>query len=236
VKNLKLFAVGDLHLPGGQDKPMDIFGDCWTNHFQQISASWLQQVSSDDVVLIPGDISWAMHLEQALPDLHAIGDLPGRKLILRGNHDYWWSSITQIRSRLPDSMTAIQHDAVDLGSLVVCGTRGWMFPTDELMLSTEDMRICQRELLRLRMALDQAMTILRARPLVVMLHFPPLLGKVLHTCYTEVLEQYPVTHVVYGHLHGAGIRSAFQGKNQGIVYQLVSCDAVGFQVVPVPVL
>lgn len=230
---MKLFAVGDLHLPGGQEKPMDIFGDGWLHHFDQIAASWRAQVTTEDAVLIPGDISWAMHLSQALPDLEAIGALPGRKVILRGNHDYWWSSITQIRSKMPPGMMAIQHDAVDLGDVVVCGTRGWMFSSDEFVLSDEDMRICQREQLRLKMSLEAAMGMLRGRPLVVMMHYPPLLNQVMDTCYTAILAQYPVRCVVYGHLHGAGIRSAFQGDHRGVAYQLVSCDALGFQVAPV---
>ena len=109
---MRVFAIGDLHLPGGDDKPMNIFGDRWTGHFDKISANWRETADEDDVILIPGDISWAMQLENALPDLEAIGALPGKKILLRGNHDYWWSTVTRVRESLPEKMYALQNDAV----------------------------------------------------------------------------------------------------------------------------
>ena len=108
---MAIFAIGDLHLPGGDMKPMDVFGAHWENHFERISEDWRAKVTDEDVVLIPGDISWAMQLGDALEDLRRIALLPGRKLILRGNHDYWWSSLTQLRCALPESMHAVQNDA-----------------------------------------------------------------------------------------------------------------------------
>ena len=121
---MKLFAIGDLHLPGGDDKPMDVFGQHWEGHFERISQDWRERVTDEDVVLIPGDISWAMQLENAKPDLMAINDLPGRKIIMKGNHDYWWNTLSQVKSALPQGMEALQHNAIDAGCCVVCGTRG----------------------------------------------------------------------------------------------------------------
>lgn len=122
---MRVFAIGDLHLPGGEDKPMNVFGDRWDEHFEKISADWKARVGEEDVVLIPGDISWAMQLEHAADDLQAIGSLPGIKILLRGNHDYWWSTITRVRELLPPKMYALQNDAIRIGDYVFCGSRGW---------------------------------------------------------------------------------------------------------------
>ena len=138
---MSLFAIGDLHLSGGADKPMDVFGPHWQGHFDRIRADWQAKVKPEDVVLIPGDISWAMRLEDAVADLESIAQLPGRKVLIRGNHDYWWNSITRVRSVLPEGFTALQHDAADLGECVVCGTRGWSIPTGDVPLTPEDMKI-----------------------------------------------------------------------------------------------
>ena len=126
---MNVFAVSDLHLPGGQDKPMDVFGGDWAGHLEKIKADWRGKVSKEDIVLIAGDISWAMTLESALPDLNALADLPGRKIFIRGNHDYWWSGITALRRSAPDdSFYFLQNDCVRFDGLVVCGSRGWACP------------------------------------------------------------------------------------------------------------
>lgn len=232
---MTLFAIGDLHLPGGEKKPMNVFGDHWENHFARISEDWRARVGAEDVVLIPGDISWAMQLERAVEDLRDIGALPGKKVIIKGNHDYWWSGISKLRRVLPPSMTAIQHGAVDFGEFVVCGTRGWMFPTGDTPLAAEDERILSRELLRLEMALTEAEKLAQGqKPIVVMLHYPPLLLTQLDTPFTQVLSRHIVHTVVYGHLHGAGIRAGFHGTHEGIRYLLTSCDALGFRLAEVP--
>lgn len=232
---MRLFAIGDLHLPGGDEKPMDVFGDHWEDHFAKIAQDWQQRVTEEDVVLIPGDTSWAMQLASAVPDLQAIDALPGRKILIKGNHDYWWGGIGQVRRALPEGMQAIQHDVVDLGDAVVCGTRGWAYPTEETPLSQEDERIFNREMIRLELALQSAVKIAGERPIVVMLHYPPLYNLDKDTPFTRVLEKYPVHTVVYGHLHGAGIRAGFTGEWQGIRYLLASCDSLGFALAEVPI-
>ena len=125
---MSIFAIGDLHLPGGDKKPMDVFGARWERHFERICADWQSRVKPEDIVLIPGDISWAMQLGDALNDLREIAKLPGTILLLRGNHDYWWSSLSQLRACLPENMHAVQNDAFDAGECVFCGTRGWTIP------------------------------------------------------------------------------------------------------------
>ena len=226
---MKLFAIGDLHLPGGDDKPMDVFGEHWEGHFERISADWRERVAAEDVVLIPGDISWAMQLDNAKPDLAAIAALPGRKIIMKGNHDYWWNTLSQVKSALPAGMEAIQHNALDVGCAVVCGTRGWNIPTKETPLPAADMKIYSRELIRLEMALQAGMKIKADKPLVVMMHYPPLYDLERETAFTELVGKYPVHTVVYGHLHGAGLRAKFCGEKRGIRYELVSCDGLGFK-------
>jgi len=226
---MKLFAIGDLHLPGGDDKPMDVFGQHWEGHFERISQDWQERVAEDDVVLIPGDISWAMQLEHAKPDLEAIAALPGRKIIMKGNHDYWWNTLSQVKSALPAGMEAIQHNALDVGCAVVCGTRGWNIPTRETPLSAADMKIYSRELIRLELALQAAAKIKDDKPLVVMMHYPPLYDMERETEFTALLEKYPVHTVVYGHLHGAGLKARYCGEQRGIRYELVSCDGLEFR-------
>lgn len=226
---MAVFAIGDLHLPGGNEKPMDVFGSHWENHFETISKHWLEMVSPQDVVLIPGDISWAMQLAQITDDLRAIESLPGQKIFLRGNHDYWWNAIGKVRSMLGEGSYALQNDAVMLNGQVFCGTRGWMFPTAAQPLNEQDEKVFQRECLRLRMSLDQAVKLSKGEPVIAMMHFPPLFADGLSTAFTEILEQYPISHAVYGHLHGHGIKIAFEGERNGIRYHLVSCDALGFR-------
>lgn len=225
---MRLFAIGDLHLSGGNDKPMDVFGPQWDRHFYHISERWRAKISEDDLVLIPGDISWAMHLEEARGDLEEIAALPGRVILCKGNHDYWWNSISRVRSVLPPGMQALQYSAADAGPAVICGTRGWMFPTPEQPLDEADRKIFSRETQRLRLALGQASSLAAGRPIIAMMHFPPLLAGEKNTEFTAILEEFRVHTAVYGHLHGQGIHSGFTGEHHGIRYRLVSCDSIGF--------
>ncbi|MBR3098601.1 MAG: metallophosphoesterase [Clostridia bacterium] len=225
---MSLFAIGDLHLPGGCEKPMDIFGPQWDRHFFRISEAWKSLVREKDTVLIPGDISWAMQLTQAAEDLNEIGKLPGKKVLIRGNHDYWWSSVTKIRSMLPPGMTALQHDAADMGDFVVCGTRGWTIPTEDEPLQEQDRKIYAREMARLKLALEAATGIAHGRPIVVMIHYPPLYQTEPASGFTELMEEYGAQICVYGHLHGAGIKAGYNGERNGIRYYLTSCDSIGF--------
>lgn len=226
---MRLFAIGDLHLPGGDDKPMDVFDPGWNGHFFRISEDWRERVSPEDTVLIPGDISWALQLGNALPDLQAIGELPGRKILLKGNHDYWWTSLSRVRAALPEGMQVLQYDAIDLGDIVICGSRGWNQPTEDTPLEKEDEKIYLRELQRLELSLQAANAKAAGKPIAAMMHFPPLYDTMRDTAFTALLEKYGVSKVVYGHLHGQGIRTGFNGIWNGIEYHLVSCDSLGFR-------
>lgn len=224
---MKLFAIADLHMDGGAGKPMNVFGPNWDEHCERIFGSWRSAVTEEDVVLIPGDISWAMHFEDALPDLLKIAELPGKKVLSRGNHDYWWGSLARMRTALPSDMTLIQNDAADMGAFTVCGSRGWTLPGDP-DFGASDRKIYERELIRLKLSLDAAKR-LGDKPTVCMLHFPPALREGAPTGFTELLEEYGVKLCVYGHLHGAAAwEVGVRGDLRGVRYELCSADSLGF--------
>lgn len=222
---MAVYAISDLHLPARQ-KPMDIFGAQWENHFDRIAEDWNARVKEDDIVLLPGDLTWAMHLEEALEDLNRVGELPGRKLILRGNHDYWWSAIGRVRRALPAGMYAIQNDVLQLDGLLFAGSRGWTIPTGENP-DADDVRIYNRERMRLEMSFKAARRIDAEAPLIAMMHYPPLMETAKG--FSDILEAYGVTDCVYGHLHGAGLNGAIRGERDGVRYHQVSCDGLGFK-------
>ena len=226
---MRTYAIGDLHLPGGDMKPMDVFGPQWERHFERIAEDWSRRVAEDDVVLIPGDISWAMRQQEAEPDLRAIGALPGRKILLRGNHDYWWSAIGRVRAALPAGMYALQNDAVVLGGQVFCGTRGWICPGEE-PLNPEDVRVHAREVVRFRLSLETARRVAPDLPLTVLMHFPPAAERREEDSrFLSLAGEYGASRLVYGHLHGAGLRNALAGRRGAMHIHQVSCDGLGFR-------
>lgn len=227
-----IFAIGDLHLPGGDDKSMDIFGAHWDGHFQKIAQDWTQRVTPDDIVLIPGDISWAMQLEQAKPDLDAIAALPGRKILIRGNHDFWWSGISRLRAWLPNGMHAIQNDAIKLDGILFAGTRGWVLP--DVSSSEDDIKVYAREQLRLRLSLECARRLSPKGRLVGLIHYPPMSSDGQPSELTDLFSRYEVEDVVYGHLHGAVAAYAFRGMLGGVRYHPVSCDGLQFKLYQLP--
>lgn len=228
---MKLFAISDLHLAGGQEKPMNVFGARWDNHPARLCTAWREMVSPADYVLVPGDISWAMRLEEAADDLAMLGELPGRIIILRGNHDYWWQSLRQVRAALPANMFALQNDCLPLaGDWAICGTRGWELPQQGITsaFSASDEKIYQRELIRLEMSL-QAARCIGTKRLVAMMHFPPAPSDGKPTGFTSLLEQYEVEICVYGHLHAEATHHVLRGNHRGVKYELVSADALNFK-------
>ena len=223
---MRIFAISDLHLPARR-KPMDIFGPHWENHFERIRDSWLSQVTEEDVVLLPGDFTWAMRLDEAMEDIGKVGVLPGRKILLRGNHDYWWGGIGQVRRALPEGMYALQNDAMTLEGITFCGSRGWTCP--QSAGDTENERLYARELLRLRMSLECARKRSPDGPVVALTHFPPLGEGGVRTRVSDLMAEFHVNDVVYGHLHGASIKTAYSGQVDGVRYHYVACDGLGFK-------
>jgi len=204
---------------------MDVFGSAWDDHAARIADSWRNIVAEEDVVLIPGDISWAMHLDEAKADIDFISALPGKKIIMRGNHDYWWASLSKVRAILPEGIYALQNDAVDIGGAVIAGSRGWMCPGSSGFDPDSDRKIYDREAIRLGMSLDKAG---EGKRIIAMLHYPPFNEKRNSSAFTDLFEKHKVEHVIYGHLHGKSCRNAFEGVREGITYTLCSADHIGF--------
>ncbi len=226
---MKIFAIGDLHLSLSRPKPMDVFGTHWSDHWSRIRENWVKAgITNEDGVLIPGDISWAMNLSEATEDISSIGALPGKKLMIRGNHDYWWSSLSKVRSILAEGTFAIQNDALRFPGIVICGSRGWTCPGTP-GFSQEDNKLYLRELLRLELSLKEAKKLqTEGDALIAMMHFPPFNEQREPSGFTELFRMFEVDHVVYGHLHGRSCRNAFEGVSSGVEYTLASCDHLGF--------
>ncbi len=218
-------AIGDPHLSARDPKPMTVFGGCWQGHPEAFFRGWREVVRDDDLVLVPGDVSWAMRLEDARPDLEAIAALPGTKVLLRGNHDYWWPSLTKLRAALPEGMYAIQNDALRFGDVVVAGTRGWMVP-GTIGSDAQDQRIFEREVQRLRLSLAAAERLGEAY-LVVMLHFPPTNPRGDPSPMLAVIEAARPQALVFAHVHGDA--AVHVPELPGAIVRFVAADAVRFR-------
>jgi predicted phosphohydrolase len=239
VINVAIYAIADLHLSFNKHvdlfqvnpmtdivKPMDRFG--WFSHYEKIRDHWLELVKPEDTVLIPGDISWAMKWDQAQYDFAWLAQLPGRKVCSPGNHDYYYHSKKKTRESLPEGIEWIDADFVVVEDRVIAGTRGWTLPGDPYYREENDRKIYERQVGRLRLALEQAHKHHPELEIWVMLHFPPLTKHVSSSGYMEVMKEYGVTRCVYGHLHGKAKDVAIQGVVGGIELKLVACDALNF--------
>ena len=230
---MSLFAISDLHLGLGVSKPMSVFGARWSDHVRLLGENWLAAVGPDDTVLIPGDISWGMSLDEALPDLQYLDQLPGKKILSRGNHDYWWSSIRKIEHYCAD------HDLQTLSFLrnnsnmvspevMVCGTRGWLLP-DDPEFGPHDEKIHLRELGRLKLSLDDASRQRKTgQKLVVCLHYPPFGRNGRESGYTELMSRYAVDACIFGHIHGVDPHTELSLPSIRIRYALVAADYLDF--------
>ncbi|MEG1527640.1 MAG: metallophosphoesterase [Clostridia bacterium] len=219
---MKVYAISDLHLSTTVNKPMDIFGPSWQGHFDIIKQSWLQTVTQDDVVVLCGDLSWAMRANEVITDLALFKDLPGKKIILRGNHDYWWNTISQVRSLLPLNFYAIQNDCLRIGNVCFFGTRGWVMPENS---NEQDKKIYSREIERLKLSLLALKKVRQEGDKVVCLtHFPPFNVNYELSEFIKLLIADDVHTVVYGHLHRSSCRAELRVNKFGIDFYLTSCD------------
>ena len=234
---MKIFAIGDTHLSLDPriDKPMDIFGKGWENHVEKLNKAWHDMVTDEDYVLVAGDISWGLRLDEAMADLDFIHGLPGTKLIFKGNHDLWWQSISKLNAiyaREEDGVLIedpgihfMQYECYTIpGTKIgICGTRGWICPgTDGFSL--HDRAIYERELIRLRFSLDDAVR-KGMEEIIAVLHYPPTNDKKQPSGFTDMLSEYNVKQCVYGHLHNPEVhKHGFQGILNGVKYNLVSLD------------
>ncbi len=230
---MKVFAISDLHLSLNGEKPMDIFGRDWKDYLDKIKQSWQENVADGDVVLISGDVSWAMHLDDAVLDLEYFSHFKGTKILIRGNHDYWWQGITKVRSKLPNGVYALQNDAIKIGNYVFCGSRGWAVEGSP-DFKEHDKKIYFREVERFKLALKEAQKIRQdGDKLICLIHYPPFNARLENSLFTELFEEFKVDKVVYGHLHGKDSKAYFKTNKNGVEYILSSCDLVENKLVEV---
>ena len=249
---MKVFAISDLHLSSAVEKPMNIFGTSWDNHFEKISEDWRSKVGKDDLVLLGGDMSWGMTIDEAKPDYALVSALNGRKIVVKGNHDLYWNSLLKMQQSFPDfdflqnnayRISPSLHDNlqseaqnIDLEGngkgVVVAGTRGWNIPSNDT--DDADIKIFNRELIRLELSLKQAQKLrVDGDVLIVMLHYPPFEANFADTAVTELLEKYNADFVLYGHLHGKNVRVKPKVVKNGITYVLTSCDLIDYKLTEV---
>ncbi len=223
---MALYAISDLHLPIGVDKPMDIFGSKWENYVGRLEENWKNIVTDNDTVVINGDISWAMYLEESIPDFAFINSLPGRKIISKGNHDYWWTTMSKLNKFLEEnkfeSIEFMQNNAIMYKNIAICGTRGWSYLGNG-EASEDDKKIYERELGRLELSINDAKKYNPER-IIVFFHFPPINTDLEETGFSRILKENGIDLCLYGHLHNAMRQNIVEGEHDGIKYMLVSCD------------
>lgn len=233
---MALYAISDLHLALSVDKPMDIFGVRWTGYMDRLKCYWEETVSEADTVIIPGDISWATYLDQAVADFRFIDCLPGKKIISKGNHDYWWNTINKLTMFLEKNefktINFMHNNSFELENYVICGTRGWKCPGDA-DFSGDDQKIYSRELKRLELSLENAEKIKNGKKLIVALHYPPFNGKMQPSGFVDMMQDHDVRICLYGHLHGDSINNAVTGEINSIDFRLISADFLCFKPVEI---
>ncbi|MCM1299114.1 MAG: metallophosphoesterase [Firmicutes bacterium] len=223
---MSLYVLGDLHLSFSTDKPMNIFKG-WGNHVEKITANWNALVNEEDTVVINGDISWATYLRDAEKDFRYINDnLKGKKIFLKGNHDYWWTTKSKLDAFLQekalDKIRILNNNSYLEAGIAVCGTRGWINDGSEPF----DQKLLNREAGRLDMSISDAKR-LGGEP-VVFIHYPPIFGNEKNYYIIDVLKKHGVKDCYYGHVHGPAVKQAFTGESDGINYHIASCDCVNF--------
>ncbi len=228
---MAIFAISDLHLSFGVNKPMNIFGKTWENYEERIKKNWLSTVTQNDTVIIPGDISWGLTFNEALPDFKFIDKLPGQKILIRGNHDYYFSTKTKLSRQFKENnlntLKILQNEAFDVDNYIICGTRGW--GRNEGNTKEFDEKIIAREECRLILSLEQGRLLQKSginKDILVALHYPPFVSN-----FQNIMKEYNVKKCIYGHLHGYGRFLIKEGIIDNIEYVMVSCDNTDFKLV-----
>lgn len=226
-----IYTIGDLHLSLGCDKPMDIFAG-WSNYLERLEENWNGKITAEDTVVLVGDHSWALKLDDSKKDLEYIHSrLNGKKILVKGNHDLWWQTMNKLNAFVEsngfDTIRFLFNNAYSVEGITICGTRGWIRENGE----PQDIKILSREAGRLELSLQAAAKL--GGEIVAFIHYPPIYGSEENVLITEVLHKYGVKRCYYAHLHGASIRGALNGERAGITYKLVSADGVGFDPIQV---
>lgn len=220
---MSLFAIADTHLSLGTNKPMDSFPG-WNDYVERLGNNWNSIVKEEDTVVIAGDISWAMNFDELYEDFSFLNDLNGKKIIVKGNHDYWWNTLSKMNKFIEennfDSINILQNNSYDVEGISVCGSRGWMFESSE----EHDEKILSREVGRIKMSLDSAVNENR----ILFLHYPPITTNSSCNEILDTLKEYGIKKCFYGHLHGMATKYAFEGEYDGIDFKLISADRLSF--------
>lgn len=253
---MSIFAIADLHLGLSVDKPMDVFGSSWNDHVERLESNWRAKVRPTDTVLIPGDISWGISMDEALADLEFIESLPGTKILSKGNHDYWWGTTKKVEEYMAShgltSMKILKNKGFVVENTLIAGTRGWLLPENPES-KKDDEKIYLREVGRLERSLEDSLRAFEsgeadgessdAKALIsdtsvskdpssvrriAMLHYPPIYSTGNENGFTKALENYGVDLCLYGHLHGRAHQNAFNGEKNGVEYRLIAADYVRF--------
>lgn len=225
---MKIFAIADLHFDSKKEKPMNIFGDNWINHEEKIAENWREQVNEGDLVLIPGDISWATKLDEAIDDLQRIDELPGTKIIGKGNHDYWWSTSNKLDKLELKTIKFLKNNSYEFDGVVVCGTRGWDTMEEHSEETASNEKIYLRELNRLKISLESAVKNENVK--IAMLHYPPFGSDGLPNEFFQILKMFRADACIYGHLHGEeGHKNVREGLIDQISVHCVSSDYTDFK-------
>lgn len=229
---MSIYAISDIHLSFGDNKPMDIFGVNWENHTEKIKENWIKKVKEDDLVLLPGDFSWAMYLKDTYKDFEYLNSLPGKKLLLKGNHDFWWTTLKKMREYLEENkfynIDFIYNNSYEYDNKIIVGTRGWQEGK-----TSEDKRLIKRENFRLELSLkDGIKKYGDDKEIIVCMHYPPFNNYEENDLnFISTMKKYNVKTCIYGHLHGEVGESAKQGNIYGINFSLTSCDYTKFNLV-----
>lgn len=226
---MSLYAIADLHLSFENPKPMDIFGDNWKGHEEKIKRYWLDKVNEEDTVLIPGDFSWAMALKDTYKDFEYLNCLPGKKIMLKGNHDYYWNSLKKLNEFVKENnfknIEFLHNNSYEVEGYIIAGTRGWII-TD----TKEDLKLINRELIRLELSIKEGIEKYGDKPIIICMHYPPTNKAILeHSDFIKLMQKYNVKKCIYGHLHGESHIEAVEGNVCGIEFKLVSADYLDFK-------
>ena len=234
---MAIYTIGDLHLSFNEDKPMSVFGENWEGYEEKVKESWISLVTEKDLVILPGDFSWSMYLKDTYKDFEYLNALPGKKLLLKGNHDYWWSTVNSMRNYIKENnfqnIDFLYNNAYEFEDKIIVGTRGWSFGED-----AESKKMIQREVARLELSIKSGIENYgEDKEKIAFLHYPPIIKQHLQNneinAFIEILKKYHIKKCYYGHLHSTAIKEAVEGEHFGIDFQLVSADATQFNLVRV---
>lgn len=229
---MAIYVIADLHLSFSQNKPMDIFGNNWENHAEKIRNNWIKKVKQDDYVILPGDFSWATYIEDTKLDFSYLNSLPGRKILLKGNHDYWWTTLASMRKFVKENefenIDFLYNNSYLVEDKIIVGTRGW-----NILDSEDDKKMIKRETARLKLSIkDGIQKYGSEREIIAFLHYPPItqnnLNKLENREFINMLKKYNIKRCYYGHLHGQSHKDAVTGIIDGIEYKLISADYLNF--------